>query len=123
MKRSRHIKLVLLGSLSAGILSGCDSGSGPPVVSSTLVYTNNHYVPGVGYYHAPYQAFFEHPYNLFNAQTKQYYHGGQWTSLPCLSITNLSSPSAALAAQTESRRTDIPRGGFGRSSSHHSIWS
>ncbi|TAL05648.1 MAG: hypothetical protein EPO07_03265 [Verrucomicrobia bacterium] len=58
MKRSRNIRLVLIGTLSTGALTGC----GPPDISKAPIsadaaYTNNFYVQGVGYYHAPFGSF------------------------------------------------------------------
>ena len=78
MKRSRSIRLVLLGGLSAGALAGCGPDP-PPPLSADAVYTNNCYVPGVGYYHAPFRAWFSLPYNHFDPQTKRYFYGGQWS--------------------------------------------
>jgi len=42
VKRSRSIRLVLLGGLSAGALAGCGPDR-PPPLSSDAVYTNNCY--------------------------------------------------------------------------------
>lgn len=119
MKRSRSIRLVLLGSLSAGALAGCGP-KGPAPLSSEAVYTNNSYVPGVGYYHAPFRAWYSLPYNHFDPQTQKYFYGGHWGTTACESITNLSAPSSAVAQQAELQRTDIVRGGFG--SSGHSFY-
>ena len=124
MKRSRHIRLVLIGGLSAGALGGCSpSGNRPPPVSLEAVYTNDYYVPGVGYYHAPYRAWFPYPYNHFDPQRRLYYHGGQWAPAPHASITNISAPTAASAQQAEATRTDVTRGGFGSSSRSFSTYS
>ncbi len=111
-KRSKRVRLVLLGGLSAGALTGCGP-AGPPAVSTDNVYTNNYYVPGVGYYHAPYRQWFPIQYNHYDPQTKSYYHGGQWSLAPFESITNISSPLANAALQAEAARTDVSRGGFG----------
>lgn len=124
MKRSRSIRLVLVGGLSAGALTSCNRESPPiPIVSAANVYTNNYHVPGVGYYHAPFRAWYPTRYNEFNAQTGQYFYGGAWHPAPHESITNLSSPDFAAAQQAESTRTDISRGGFGRTSGYNHIWS
>lgn len=122
MKRSRTIQLVLIGGLSAGTLAGCDSAHAPPV-SAQNVYTNNYYVPGVGYYHAPFRAFYQVPYNYFEPKSGRYFFGGQWGPAPHQSITNISAPTAEVASRAETQRTDIPRSGFGSSSRHHSVWS
>jgi hypothetical protein len=113
--------LVLIGGVAAGVLGGC--GQGPATVSPQNVYTNNCYVPGVGYYHAPFRAWYALPYNHFDPQTQRYFYGGQWGTAPFESITNLSSPTPEVAAATQARRTDIPRSGFGSSSRSHHVWS
>ena len=123
MKRSRSIRLVLIGGISAGVATGCGPTSQPPVVSVENVYTNNYHVPGVGYYHAPYRAFFPLPYNHYDATRQRYFYGGQWNSIPALNITNISAPTSEAAALAEVQRNDIPRSGFGSTSRSHSIWS
>ena len=128
MKRSRSIRLVLVGSLATGALSGCDSGRLPTTVSAENVYTNNYYVQGVGYYHAPFRAFYQVPYNFYEPKSQKYFFGGQWATAPHLSITNISSPTPEMAQLAESQRTDIARspvsrGGFGSSSRHYHTWS
>ena len=107
--------MLLLGGMSAGALTGCGTGQKPPI-SEENVYTNNHYVPGVGYYHAPFHAWYQFPYNHFDPQRQRYYYGGQWGEAPCQSVINISSPTAAAAGQAEVQRTDVARGGFGGTS-------
>ena len=123
MKRSRSIKLVLIGGMSAGALTACGPSNQPPLISAQNVYTNNYYVPGVGYYHAPFRAWYAMPYNHYEPKSGQYYFGGHWASAPHQSITNISAPLPEFAQQAEAQRTDIPRGGFGSSSRTHHIWS
>lgn len=88
MKRSQHVTLVLSTALSASLWgTGCRrQGPTPPVpqsydpvfeVSTNLVYTNNHYIRNVGYYHAPYGGWFPYPYNFFHPSWG-YYGGGLW---------------------------------------------
>lgn len=113
MKRSRSIRLILLGSLSAGALAGCSQNAQKAPISADNYYTNNYYVPGVGYYHAPFRAWYTLPYNHFDPQQKRYFYGGQWGTDPCETITNISQPTAQAATQAEAKRTDITRGGFG----------
>jgi hypothetical protein len=122
--------LVLIGGLSAGAVTSCgpsDPAKGP--ISTSAVYTNNFYVPGVGYYHAPFRAWYHTPYNFYEPRSGQYFYGGQWAATPHQSITNISSPTPEVAQQAQTQRTDIPRdtgtsrGGFGSSSQHHSTWS
>jgi hypothetical protein len=121
VKRSKSIRLVLIGGVSAGALAGCKPE--PPALSTQSYYTNNHAVPGAGYYHAPFRAWYQLPYNHFDPQRLSYFHGGQWAAAPHESITNISSPTLAAVQQAQSQTTAISRGGFGRSSHSHHIWS
>ena len=116
MKRSRSIRLILLGGLSAGALTGCTP---KPSVSTENVYTNNFFVPGVGYYHAPFRNWYALPYNHFDAQNHLYFYGGQWGALPFESITNISAPLPEAVQAAQNTRTDIARGGFGGSYGGH----
>jgi hypothetical protein len=122
VKRSRNIRLVLIGGISAVAVTGCGpSGSRPPPLSADNVYTNNFYVPGVGYYHAPFRAWFPLPYNHFDPQRQRYFYGGQWSETADQSITNISAPTAQAAQQAEAQRADIARGGFGGTSGSHFV--
>ena len=124
MKRSRQIRLVLIGSLTAGTITGCRkpdanrSANGSPSTSS--VYTNNHTVAGVGYYHAPFRAWFPEPYNRFDPARRLYYQGGQWLPSPHSSITNISSPTPEAVQAAAATQTSPRRGGFGGTSLHRS---
>src|ERR1700744_1556092 len=109
-KRSRNVRLILIGGVSATALAGC-SPSGKAPISANAVYTNDYFVPGVGYYHAPFNAFYPYPYNHYDPVAQRYYYGGQWAMLPNLSEVNISSPSSTVAAQAEAVRTDVSRGG------------
>ena len=100
-------------------MTGCNQKE-LPAISADGVYTNNYFVPGVGYYHAPFRAWYPLPYNHFNPQTQRYFYGGQWGAAPFENITNLSAPTPELAQLAEATRTDVPRGGFGGSARSHS---
>ncbi len=116
--------MVLLGGLSAGALFGCNSNSNRPTVTEAGVYTNNYYLPGVGYYHAPFRAWYPLPYNHFEAASQRYFYGGQWGATPHQSFTNISAPTAAAVQLAQAQRTDVRRGGFGSTShSHYSHWA
>jgi hypothetical protein len=119
VKRSQQIRLLLLGGLSAGALTGCNSR---PSVNVANVYTNDFFIPGAGYYHAPFRGWFAKPYNYYDPQNQLYFYGGQWGKLPFESITNLSNPTAEAVAFAESTRTDISRGGFGGSYGGYYGW-
>jgi hypothetical protein len=111
MKRSAHVALVISGA----ILTGCsrsprDWDSDP--VETSEVLTNNTYVHGHGYYHAPYHAFFPYPYNYY-FPGRGYYYGGNYGLQPDRSALSASSPSSRIT------HSGVDRGGFARSSSSH----
>jgi len=111
VKRAKAIKLILIGSACAGSLTGCSPTPAP--VTTNDVYTNNYYIPGVGYYHAPFNAWYPYPYNHYDPGLRSYYYGGNWGPFPNASIVNVSSPSAQAASVAQAARVDIPRSGFG----------
>jgi hypothetical protein len=123
----------LIGGITASAVTACGPASRqPPPLSAESVYTNNFYVPGVGYYHAPFRAWYSLPYNHFDPKSQRYFYGGQWSATAGQSFTNISSPPTQVAQQAEARRTDVPRadhrtgvarGGFGRTSYSHGIHS
>jgi hypothetical protein len=117
MKRSPKLSLLLLGGLCGGGLAGCLRNQDVPGHQSEQVFANDFQVPGLGYYHAPYRAWFPHPYNYQDPATKLYYHGGLWTRTPNESPVNLSSPTPqALSAYDNASR--VVRRGFGSTGSH-----
>jgi hypothetical protein len=121
VKRSRRIRLVLIGGLSAGAFAGCQpAGPESAPITQNCVYANNYHVPGVGYYHAPFRNWYALPYNHYDPQTLRYFFGGTWGTAPHQSITNLSGPTSDAVMLAQAQRTDIPRGGFGGSS--HTYW-
>ena len=120
-KRSKRIRLVLLSGFSAGALAGC-SRTEVPVITTENVYANNYYLPGVGYYHAPFNAWYQHPYNYFDPQKKIYFYGGKWGPTPFESIINVSSPTSQAATGAEAARADITRGGFGGTSGGYGFY-
>ena len=120
MKRSRAIRLVLTSSLAGAGFVGC--GPERPEVTADNVYTNNYYVRGAGYYHAPYQGWYPHPYNHY-VPGQGYYHGGSWTPEPSTHTTTASRPTAQAAQLASAQhhnasksRSGTTRGGFGGSS-------
>ncbi len=123
MKRSRTIKLILLTGVSAGTLVGCGPDVKQQPVTENNVYTNNYYLPGAGYYHAPFRAWYYLPYNHFDPQLQRYFYGGQWGAAPHQSITNISPPTGTAANTVQLARTDISRGGFGGTSVGHTWFS
>lgn len=128
MKRSTTVRRVLLGGLSAGALAA-SAAAAEPRVSPESYYTNDYHLPGAGYYHAPFRAFYPHPYNHYDATRKMYFYGGQWGPAAHRSIVNISAPTPEAARAAESMRSDgsggawIHRSGFGRTGGSHSIRS
>jgi hypothetical protein len=127
VKRSVHITLLLLGGVSAGALTACAPEKKSPEqlrISPESVYTNDYYVEGVGYYHAPFRAFYARPYNVYDPTRGEYFFGGSWGKEPYRSVINISSPSVAVAMAAEAARdARVSRGGFGETSRSHSTWS
>ena len=123
MKRSSSIRLWLTGTVASASLMGCGSDTDPErtELSPGQTYTNNHFVRGAGYYHAPYGAWFPFAYNSFLAG-RGYFHGGQWSAQPNIAATEASrpAPDAVRNAQTlhdnTVRSSTTRRSGFGSSS-------
>jgi hypothetical protein len=121
MKKSGLVTLVLSGAL----VGGCDDRSqyGDPSYAAGASVTNNTHVSGLGYYHAPYQGWFEYPYNYYRPGFG-YYHGGFCTPQPFVSEIFSSVPSGSFAAWGASgggvtrsgsaaSSSSVSRGGFG----------
>ena len=112
MKRSKEIVLVL-SALAAG--AGCERSQPVMRLSADNVYTNNHYVPGVGYYHAPFHGWFPFPYNSY-ASGRGYYYGGNWNAAPDQQQVAASRPTADSVSHAQSTHTAaVRRVGFGGS--------
>jgi hypothetical protein len=121
MKKSSVVALVISGAL----LTGCDSSDDASSWrEDSQTYTNNHYVAGRGYYHAPYRAWYPFPYNNYDVQRRTYYHGGNYTSDPHVSSVTASKPMvrssfSSSSQSSSSHSSPITRGGF-TSHSHSS---
>ncbi len=128
MKRSRIVTRVLLSGVSVGAFSACgaklpQAGGVTAEISPEVYYANDHFIPGAGYYHAPFHGFFPLAYNHYDPARKLYFFGGQWAAQPHQSIVNLSAPTADAARAAQGMRTDISRGGFGGTAGTHSLYS
>ena len=122
MKRSKSVNLVLLG-LSAGALAATAAAQTPRVDPESYL-TNDEHVPGAGYYHAPFRAFYPYPYNYYDANRKLYFYGGHWGPAPYRSIVNISAPTPEAVKAAMAARTDnVRRNGFGGTSNSHFIRS
>lgn len=125
MKRSQSVKRLLLGGLTVGALGACSPGassSSSSRVTTESFFANDDHIPGAGYYHAPFRAFYTYPYNHYDAARRMYFFGGQWAATPHQSIVNLSAPTPEAAAAAQAARTDnagIRRSGFGSTSNSH----
>lgn len=96
--------------------SACDDDDDPDPVNGTTTYVNNHYIPGVGYYHAPFMAFFPVRFNDYTPG-RGYYYGGDYHQSASAPTVTSSRPSAdaVTRANTAYRATNpARRGGFGR---------
>ncbi len=137
-KRSGCVRLLLVGTVAGicgfGVYS-CVKDDGVDDDDVTCVrsgssYENNHYVPGAGYYHAPFRAWFPNRYNDHDPARGHYFNGG-WHSSPDRSNVTSSIPDdaavsrvnrswrAANPGEVASRKASIAssrsifRGGFG----------
>jgi len=122
-RRSQHVALVLLGTM--GVVGGVVAWDAwrragrEPDVASTLpeapsvpvaadrTYQNNEFVPGVGYYHAPYDSWFPFPFNHHDP-ARGYFAGGLWQAAPFAAGVLSSRPStgAVASALTAQQRHD-----------------
>lgn len=119
MRRSGKVALVLLG--TAGVITAAAAidawlksrehdealveapRPAPTPITTAQTYANNDYIPGVGYYHAPYNGWYPHPYN-YHDPNRGYFAGGFWQALPWVLALQRSQPSetavtSALAAR------------------------
>jgi hypothetical protein len=110
VKRSTAVVLVLSGA----ILNGCGHREEEikPAARESQVLTNDTYVAGRGYYHAPFHAFFPFPYNHYSPGVG-YYRGGQFHSQPDLRVPPPTQPGRSFATRDNAK---VNRGGFARSS-------
>lgn len=118
MKRSEKIVLVLSGAV-ASALAGCGGDDDMVKLSPEAVYTNNHYVPGAGYYHAPFHMWYPYPYNSYHPN-RGYYYGGTWNAYPDERSIAASKPSSyginKASVEHKTHTASTRRGGFGSSS-------
>lgn len=131
MRRSTQVVLVLLGVAGvAGVAAIWDSLrrddrdelaeqkrlaelAQQPVeaVNGEKTYSNNQYVPGAGYYHAPFFNWFPLPWN-HRDPSRGYFAGGAWHPNPLQPQVQQSRPTAeavAAAAAAQRRREEEQR--------------
>jgi hypothetical protein len=117
MKRSMAVTLVISGALMAGCddptYAGRDwSSDGQPI-------TNNTYVAGQGYWHAPYRAWYPYPYDYYRPGFG-FFHGGLYSPAPEASpiLASVPDPGAKFGPRgglAAGDRAGVARGGFGSS--------
>lgn len=120
MKKSALVTLVLSGALAGGCDDGRQSADSGYTASTSV--TNNTYVPGRGYYHAPYHEWFEYPYNYYRPGFG-YFHGGAYSPQPYVSDVFSSFPSGSAGYSggggegahfgSGESSSGVSRGGFG----------
>lgn len=118
MRRSHKVALVLLG--TAGVvgaasiydvwrrerdLAAASANAAAKPIAEDQTYRNDEYIPGVGYYHAPFFAWFPYRFNHHDP-ARGYFAGGQWHPQPAAAGMTQSRPSApavmsALAARQQ----------------------
>jgi hypothetical protein len=90
MKKSTAVTLVISGALMVSCHQRPYSYYGSSSGTNGLI-TNNTYVAGRGYWHAPFYDWYPYPYNYFRPGYG-YYHGGMYSSEPQLSTITSSAP-------------------------------
>ena len=102
--------------VSGALMTGCDAqrynGGGQDWSSGDQPITNNTYVAGQGYWHAPYHSWFPYPYNYYRPGVG-YYHGGIFSDAPESSPIVQSFP--ARGGLFGGEHAGVSRGGFGGS--------
>jgi hypothetical protein len=118
MKKSTTVTLIMSGAL----LAGCDRYGGNGSNGDNLSLTNNTFVPGQGYWHAPYHDWYPYPYNYYRSGFG-YYHGGTYSDAPEESpVTSSSgfrgsgfSSGGGSSSADPGGHSSVSRGGFGGS--------
>jgi hypothetical protein len=119
MKRSSQVVLAISGAITFTLV-GCSESYTQPrtVLQAENTYTNNQYVSGAGYYHAPYRGWYPYTYDHYDS-SRGYYRGGQWYTYPDTMPIQTSKPTAEAVGHAQSAHDSsvgTRRGGFGHSS-------
>ncbi len=109
---------------TAGMMMGSvtGDGAGNDVAGDWSALTMSGIGDAIGA-ESPFRAWFEFPYNHYDAQNQRYYYGGTWAAVPHQSITNISAPLPQLAHLAEPQPAPVTRSGFGSTAHRHSIWA
>lgn len=118
LRRSHKVALVLLGTagvVGAGSIydvwrrerdqAAANASATAKPIAEDQTYRNDEYIPGVGYYHAPFFGWFPYRFNHHDP-ARGYFAGGQWRPQPAPADVAQSRPSApavgaALAARQQ----------------------
>ncbi len=87
--------------IAIGVLASSNDDDAPPAddgqpatVDTATAYPMNHYITGVGYYHAPYHTWFPFPFGYHDA-SRGWYRGGQWRPGPTPTPTEQAEEARA----------------------------
>ncbi|HVU36445.1 MAG TPA: hypothetical protein VHE61_23605 [Opitutaceae bacterium] len=117
MRRTHSIVLALSGALATGLgVVGCsrpatDSAAWDTndLQDNTRDQQNNAYVPGVGYYHTPFHAWYAYPFNYY-FPGRGYFYGGFWHPAAFAGvIPPMSRPSPAGWMRARAAVRGLPR--------------
>lgn len=101
MRKPQSIIIALIG---AGVAGGAalNSFNRPPARSyasssyrpaaARRSYQTDEYVSGLGYFHAPYRAFYPYRFNYYDPN-RGYFHGGLWTPQPMQTLISSAMPA------------------------------
>ena len=100
------------------MLSGCSRRNEQPraALRTSQVVTNDTYIEGRGYYHAPFHTWYPFPYNFYSPGIG-YYRGGSYYPQPDLTIPKPTYPGKFAYASAANAEERVNRGGFTRNGS------
>ena len=119
--------LLLSGALAAGVGIAAISDPGPPRAGAASDWggapyddenqdqQNNSYMPGVGFYHSPFHAWYPLFFNTHDPR-RGYYYGGSWHPVPFagrVPATSKPSPAGWMRAHLARGGSGGHGGGFG----------
>jgi hypothetical protein len=109
-KKSGCVTLTIVG-ISVGVVALCIysctkdeevSDDDVTYVSHGRSYSSNHHIPGVGYYHAPFHAWFPNRYNQHDP-SRGYYYDGRWNASQHTSPIVDSTPTSSAVSNANSQ--------------------
>jgi hypothetical protein len=139
-RKSSAVTLTMVGVVGVMGLCFCscdskdEAAEEATIVEADQPYANNHFISGVGFYHAPFGGWFPFPYNRYEAG-RGYFAGGSYHQSKHESAVRESRPDSSTVSQINQRwrvanpavaaqrKADLAsarrsaRGGFGRTHS------